>query len=318
MKLQTKIPIASKQPKIDYDSKIVLLGSCFVENIGDKLSYAKFQTLQNPFGILFHPKAIENIIERALQDNSFTEEDVFFKNERWYCFEMHSSINAIHKKDFLVLINRKLAELKVYLLNSTHIVLTFGTAWVYRFIKSQKLVANCFKIPQKEFKKELLNVSDINSSLSNVISLIKESNPKASIITTVSPIRHLKDGFVDNNLSKAHLITAIHQVLSSESLLKTLFYFPSYEIMMDELRDYRFYKEDMIHPNNTAVSIILEAFNKAWISSETEPLQKAILAIQSSLKHKPFNPNSEDHLLFIKDLEAKISLIKKDVPHIKF
>ncbi len=318
MKLQTKIPIASNQPAIDYDSKIVLLGSCFVENIGDKLSYAKFQTLQNPFGILFHPKAIENIIERALLDNSFTEEDVFFKNKRWYCFEMHSSINAIHKKDFLVLINKKLAELKVYLLNSTHIVLTYGSGWVYRFIKSQKLVANCFKIPQKEFKKELLNVSDINSSLSNVISLIKEINPKASIITTVSPIRHLKDGFVDNNLSKAHLITAIHQVLSSESLLKTLFYFPSYEMMMDELRDYRFYEEDMIHPNNTAVNIIWEAFNKAWISSETVPLQKAILAIQSSLEHKPFNPNSEDHLLFIRNLEAKISLIKKDVPHIKF
>jgi hypothetical protein len=231
---------------------------------------------------------------------------------------MHSSINAIHKKDFLVLINKKLAELKVYLLNSTHIVLTYGSGWVYRFIKSQKLVANCFKIPQKEFKKELLSVSDINSSLSNVISLIKESNPKASIITTVSPIRHLKDGFVDNNLSKAHLITAIHQVLSSESLLKTLFYFPSYEMMMDELRDYRFYKEDMIHPNNTAVNIIWEAFNKAWISSETVPLQKAILAIQSSLEHKPFNPNSEDHLLFIRNLEAKISLITKDVPHIKF
>jgi len=318
MKLQTKIPITSNEPKIDYDSKIVLLGSCFVENIGDALNDVKFQTLQNPFGILFHPKAIENIIERALRDHSFTEEDVFFKNERWYCFEMHSSINAIHKKDFLVLINKKLAELKVYLLNSTHIVLTYGSGWVYRFIKSQKLVANCFKIPQKEFKKELLNVSDINSSLSNVISLIKESNPKASIITTVSPIRHLKDGFVDNNLSKAHLITAIHQVLSSESLLKTLFYFPSYEMMMDELRDYRFYKEDMIHPNNTAVNIIWEAFNKAWISSETVPLQKAILAIQSSLKHKPFNPNSEDHLLFIKDLETKIGLIKKDVPHIKF
>ena len=318
MKLQTKIPITSNEPKIDYDSKIVLLGSCFVENIGDALNDVKFQTLQNPFGILFHPKAIENIIERALRDHSFTEEDVFFKNERWYCFEMHSSINAINKKDFLVLINKKLAELKVYLLNSTHILLTFGTAWVYRFIKSRKLVANCFKIPQKEFEKELLSVSDINSSLANIVALIKVSNPKAFIITTVSPVRHLKDGFVDNNLSKAHLITAIHQVLSSESLLKTLFYFPSYEMMMDELRDYRFYKEDMIHPNNTAVSIIWEAFNKAWISSETAPLQKAILAIQSSLKHKPFNPNSEDHLLFIKDLEAKISLIKKDVPHIKF
>tara|TARA_R110000787_G_scaffold96415_5_gene199795 strand:- start:12261 stop:13217 length:957 start_codon:yes stop_codon:yes gene_type:complete len=318
MKLQTKIPIISNEPKIDYDSKIVLLGSCFVENIGDKLNYVKFQTLQNPFGILFHPIAIENIIERALQNNSFTEEDVFFKNDRWYCFEMHSSINATNKKYFLDLINIKLAELKAYLLNSTHVVLTFGTAWVYRFIKTKKLVANCFKIPQKEFKKKLLSVSDISSSLSNIISLIKENNPKASIITTVSPVRHLKDGFVENNLSKAHLITAIHQVLSKDSNSKTHFYFPSYEMMMDELREYRFYKEDMIHPNNIAVTIIWEAFNQAWISSKTEPFQKVILAIQTGLKHKPFNPDSEEHLLFVKDLKSKINLIKKEIPHLKF
>lgn len=316
MKLQTKISIISNEPKIDYDSKIVLLGSCFVENIGDKLNYVKFQNLQNPFGILFHPIAIENIIERALQNNSFTEQDVFLKNERWYCFEMHSSINATNKKAFLDLINTKLAELKEYLLNSTHIVLTYGTAWVYRFIKTQKLVANCFKIPQKEFEKELLSVSDISSSLSNILSLIKENNPKASIITTVSPIRHLKDGFIENNLSKAHLITAIHQVITKDSIFH--FYFPSYEMMMDELREYRFYKEDMIHPSNTAVTIIWEAFNKAWISSKTEPFQKTISAIQSGLKHKPFNPDSEEHLLFVKDLKSKINSIKKKISHLKF
>ena len=318
MKLQTKIPITSKEPKIDYDSKIVLLGSCFVENIGDKLSYVKFQTLQNPFGILFHPIAIENIISRALKNSLFTEEDIFFRNEQWYCFEMHSSINAENKCDFLDLINSKLKNLKEYLLNSTHIVLTYGTAWAYRFKESQKLVANCFKIPQKEFNKELLSVNEISNSLSNIVSLLKENNPNITIITTVSPVRHLKDGFVENSQSKSHLITAIHQVSSNVTLSKNFNYFPSYEMMMDELRDYRFYKEDMIHPNNLAVSIIWEAFKKTWISLDTESIQKEVISIQSGLKHKPFNPNSEEHLLFLKALKSKIEVIKKEISHIQF
>lgn len=318
MKLQTKIPISSKEPKIDYDSKIVLLGSCFVENIGDKLSYVKFQTLQNPFGILFHPIAIENLISRALKNSLFTEEDIFFRNERFYCFEMHSSINDDNKNDFLDLINSKLKNLKEYLLNSTHIVLTYGTAWAYRFKESQKLVANCFKIPQKEFDKELLNVNEISNSLTNILSLIKKNNPKAIIITTVSPVRHLKDGIVENSQSKSHLITAIHQVSLNNSQSKNFNYFPSYEMMMDELRDYRFYKEDMIHPNNIAVSIIWEAFKKTWISSDTESIQKEVISIQSGLKHKPFNPNSKENLLFLKALKSKIEVIKKKISHIKF
>ena len=138
MKLQTKIPIESETPKIDYDSKILLLGSCFVESIGDKLDYVKLQTLHNPFGILFHPIVIERIIERALESDYFTESDIFFKNERWYCFEMHSSVYATTKIDFLSLINNKLKELREYLITSSHIILTFGTSWVYRFLKTKK------------------------------------------------------------------------------------------------------------------------------------------------------------------------------------
>ena len=318
MKLQTNISITPQKKQIDYTSNILLLGSCFVENIGEKLDDVKFQTLQNPFGILFHPIAIEKIIVRAFTNVPFTEEDIFFKNEHWYCFEVHSTINGTHKDEYLTLLNSKLEVLKEYLINSSHIIVTFGTAWVYRFLETQKIVANCFKIPQKEFDKELLSVGEISNSLSNIISLIEKHNSKASIIITVSPVRHLKDGFVENNLSKAHLITAIHQVLNSEVASENHNYFPSYEIMMDELRDYRFYKEDMIHPNNIAISIIWEAFNKAWISSNTESLQKEIKSIQSSLKHKPFNPESKEHQLFLKGLKAKIITLKESIPYLKF
>ena len=315
MKLQTKIPIESETPKIDYDSKIVLVGSCFVESIGDKLDYLKFQTLQNPFGILFHPIAIERIIERALESDFFTECDIFFKNERWYCFEMHSSVCATTKIDFLSLINNKLNELREYLITASHIVLTFGTSWVYRFLKTKKIVANCFKIPQKEFQKELLSIEEIKTSYNNIVTQILSRNPDTQIITTISPVRHVKEGIIENNRSKAHLITALQQLVFEE---KKVCYFPSYELMIDQLRDYRFYKEDMIHPNGTAIKIIWEFFKKTWISKETESIQKSIRTIRSGLDHQPFDPTSKQHQLFLQDLKTKMNQIEKKLPGIKF
>ena len=315
MKLQTKIPIESETPKIDYDSKILLLGSCFVESIGGKLDYVKFQTLQNPFGILFNPIVIERIIERALESDFFTESDIFFKNERWYCFEMHSSVCATNKIDFLSLINNKLNELREYLITASHIVITFGTSWVYRFLKTKKIVANCFKIPQKEFQKDLLSLEEIKTSYNNIVTQILSRNPDTQIITTISPVRHLKEGIIENNRSKAHLITVLQQLVSKE---KKVSYFPSYELMLDELRDYRFYKEDMIHPNDTAIKIIWEFFKKTWISKKTESIQKSIRTIRSGLDHQPFDPTSKQHQLFLKDLKKKMNQVEKEFPHIKF
>ena len=315
MKLQIKIPIESEIPKIDYDSKIVLVGSCFVESIGNKLDYVKFQTLQNPFGILFHPKAIERIIERALQSDFFTEDDIFFKNERWYCFEMHSSVCATNKIDFLSLINNKLNRLREYLLTASHIVLTFGTAWIYRLLSSQTIVANCLKIPQKEFQKELLSIEEIKTSYNNIVTQILSRNPDTQIITTISPVRHVKEGIIENNRSKAHLITALQQLVFEE---KKVCYFPSYELMIDQLRDYRFYKEDMIHPNGTAIKIIWEFFKKTWISKETESIQKSIRTIRSGLDHQPFDPTSKQHQLFLQDLKTKMNQVEKEFSHIKF
>lgn len=315
MKLQTKIPIESETPKIDYDSKILLLGSCFVESIGGKLDYVKFQTLQNPFGILFNPIVIERIIERALESDFFTESDIFFKNERWYCFEMHSSVCATNKIDFLSLINNKLNELREYLITASHIVLTFGTSWVYRFLKTKKIVANCFKIPQKEFQKDLLSIEEIKTSYNNIVTQILSRNPDTQIITTISPVRHLKEGLIENNRSKAHLITVLQQLVSKE---KKVSYFPSYELMLDELRDYRFYKEDMIHPNDTAIKIIWEFFKKTWISKKTESIQKSIRTIRSGLDHQPFDPTSKQHQLFLQDLKEKMNQVEKEFSHIKF
>ncbi len=316
MKLCTEIPISKEtRNPISYDSNILLLGSCFSENIGDQLSYYKFDCLQNPFGILFHPKAIEQLVTNAINEKSYTTEDIFQLNEQWHSFEAHSVTSDPLKETLLNNLNEAIQLTHQRLLNASHIVITLGTAWVYRYIENDIIVANCHKVPQKKFLKELLPVSEIVASLEAIIELIKSVNQKAAILFTVSPVRHLKDGFTQNQLSKSHLISAIHQVVDGG---RSSSYFPSYEIMMDELRDYRFYKEDMIHPSATAIQYIWNRFVAAWIDENTEGTMRQIDKIQSGLSHRPFNPNSEAHQQFLKSIQEQIHTLQKTYPHITF
>ena len=315
MKLQTQIPLKQEaRNPIDYNSKLLLLGSCFSENIGDKLSYYKFQSHQNPFGILFHPKAIENLMTNAINEKEYSEKDLTFQNERWHCFDAHSSLSAADKNELLNNLNSTISSTKKQLEEATHIVITLGTSWVYRFIETDKIVANCHKIPQKKFLKELLSVDEISESLEAILVLLKSINKNIQILFTVSPVRHLKDGFIENTQSKAHLISAIHNILNGGYA----FYFPSYEIMMDELRDYRFYAEDMIHPNKTAINYIWEKFVASWFSEDTLLTMKDVDVIQKGLSHRPFNENSIQHHQFLKNLEVKKETLKVQFPFINF
>lgn len=315
MKLQTQIQLSPEKPQIDYQSKVLLLGSCFTENIGGKLDYFKFQNLQNPFGIIFNPVSTEGLVERAVRNQRFTEADIFQKEENWRCFEVHSLISAGSKATFLARLNNTLQQFKEYLSIASHIVFTYGTAWVYRYNATGLLVANCHKVSQKEFSKELLSVETISASIEKTIALIKEVNSKATIITTVSPVRHSKDGIIENARSKAHLISGLHEVADTA---KVLHYFPSFEIMMDELRDYRFYKQDMLHPSETAIQIIWEKFKGVWIAAETETIQIEIDTIHKGLQHRPFNPESASHRAFLENLQKKIKVLQKRIPQAKF
>ena len=316
MKLQTQITISpEKHNPIDYHSKLLLLGSCFSENIGERLNYFKFQTNQNPFGILFHPKAIENLVAHAINEKVYTENDIFFLNERWHCFDAHSNLSTVDKSELLKNLNQQIKTTKKQLKEVSHIVITFGTSWVYRHIETDSYVANCHKVPQKNFLKEILSIDQITESLEAVTALIKSVNNDISITLTVSPVRHLKDGFIENQQSKAHLIAAIHQVVEPR---KNIHYFPSYELMMDELRDYRFYGEDMIHPNKTAINYIWERFSDAWISTDSTQTMKEVQTIQNGINHKPFNSNSEKHIQFLAHLKSKIKALKKQYPFIEF
>lgn len=319
MNFRTPIPIPKNSNPIDYNSKIVSLGSCFAENMGHKFQYFKFQSETNPFGIIFNPVSIERIIDRVVSEKAFTEEDVFFQNEQWHCFEVHSDVSNSSREKLLEELNQILVETKKQLQEATHLIITYGTSWVYRNIEKNTIVANCHKVPQKQFTKELLSAVIIEKSIQNTIDLIKKINPDCSFIFTISPVRHLKDGFVENQRSKAHLITAIHEKLNSENCqLPTANYFPSYEIMMDELRDYRFYAEDMLHPSQTAIDYIWERFSESCIAENSFQTMKEVAEIQKGLHHRSFNPESEQHLKFLSKLHQKIAVLAEKFPHIKF
>ena len=316
MELQTKLPLATQQHnQIDYNSKIGLLGSCFSEHIAEKFNYYKFQKFANPFGILFHPLAIESLIVNAINEKQYTEDDIFFHNEQWHCFEAHSKLSRTSKEDLINELNTQIKATGVFLKEASHVVITLGTAWAYRLIETDNFVANCHKVPQKKFLKELLSVDAITESLEAIVSLIKSINPKVSIVFTVSPVRHIKDGFVENTQSKSHLISAIHQLVDPRN---QLYYFPSYEIMLDELRDYRFYKEDMLHPNALAINYIWDRFHKVWVSEEANGTMQEVEHIQKGLEHRSFNPKSEAHQLFLQKLSIKQKDLQSAFNHIQF
>jgi len=285
MNLQTHIPFRKAEQQMNYHSRVLLLGSCFSENIGEKLKRLQFRTVQNPFGILFHPLAIENVIQRGVQQREYDEEAVFQLNEQWHCFDAHSSLSASSKQQVIAQLNNALMIMHKQLVASSHI-------------------------------KRLLSVQEITHSLENILEQIQGVNKEAQVIFTLSPVRHLKDGFVENQCSKAHLITAVHQTISNNNHKAA--YFESYELMMDELRDYRFYKEDMMHPNALAINYIWEKFYEVWIADDAKETVKRVEEIQRDLQHRSFNPSSEQHQRFIKLLHEKISYIKNEYPFMEF
>lgn len=318
MQFTTQIPIAKGNLPVDYNARVVSLGSCFAVNIGQKFDYFKLRNVTNPFGILFHPLALEKFTGFAINKKVFTETDIFYHNERWHCFDAHSDVSANSKDTLLQNLNTTTALAHTELKQATHLIITLGTAWVYRKTSTGNLVANCHKVPQKEFTKELLSATAIQQSLQNIINQLARFNPALHILFTVSPVRHIKDGFTENQRSKANLISALHTTLDTVPAYPNVSYFPSYEIMMDELRDYRFYSEDMIHPNQTAIDYIWERFTNAWVAPVAQQTMKAADSIQKGLQHRSFNPQSAQHKDFLEKLQQKITLLQQEHPHITF
>ncbi len=310
MKLFTDVPVSKSNHPIDYSSNILCLGSCFAEHMSDKLDFYKFQVVSNPFGILFHPKAILNVIEKAASDEPFVENDVFFHNDRWQSFFAHSRLNRDSSAEVLVELNSAKHQLKDSIINATHISITLGTSFVYVNKSSTLEVANCHKLPQNQFDKNLSSVGEIEKILNQLFATISLLNSNVNLVFTISPVRHLKDGFVENQRSKSHLLAALHQFLEQHPQVCS--YFPSYELMMDELRDYRYYTRDLLHPNELAIDLIWDRFKICYILEDVYDDMHKVEKLQKSLMHRPSTSRGESYmklkkhqLKLKKELESK-------------
>ncbi len=317
MNFSTKVPIQKTNFPIDYQSDILLLGSCFAENMGEKFQYFKFKTAVNPFGIIFNPVSIEKLIWRVVNQEKFTENDIFFHNEMWHCFEVHSELSNSDKEDFLRNLNEIIDKTHFQISQLSHLQITYGTSWVYRNIASKQIVANCHKVAQKDFTKELLLAETIEKSIQNTVDLIQKVNSNCTFIFTISPGRHIKDGFFENNVSKGNLFSALNKIIKNENCKLNTEYFPSYEILIDELRDYRFYTNDMLHPSQVAIDYIWERFSENYFSNETHAIMQQIDDIRKAINHKPLNSDSKSYALFKENIKNKLNQLKERYPFIK-
>ncbi|WP_410878904.1 GSCFA domain-containing protein [Myroides sp. DW712] len=317
MNFSTVVPLSYAGRKVTYEDKILCLGSCFAVNIGGKFKAYQFQQTINPFGILFHPKAIEKLVKYAVNGYTFTASDVFEHQEIWSSFVAHSDLNELEQEDIVTKLNVKLFDLQVALRESTFIMLTFGTAWVYEVKETGEIVANCHKVPNTQFSKRLLSYTEVLESYQNILSLIRSVNEEATILCSISPVRHTKDGFVANQRSKSILLAALHDALMTFNDAN-MDYIPVYEVMMDELRDYRFYAEDLIHPNAMAIQYIWERFVAHYIDEEMHVVMKKVDEVQKGLNHRPFNPTAEQHLKFLDSLIEKIDDLLERYPFMSF
>lgn len=313
MIFRTEVDINAVEKKINLEDSIFSIGSCFATELHEKLSAGQLQSFNNPYGTLFNPYAINLSLDRIYKAISYQESDLILANDLFISMDHHSSFDSRFSHQTLDMINDKLHQANHFLQTTNWVIITYGTAFVYEFLPKNQLVANCHKIPQKFFKKRYLTDAELQGSISQTIENLKDiCQEDVQILFTVSPVRHTKDGMVENSLSKAKLLTAIHDVIPNYS---NCHYLPIYEILMDDLRDYRFYKDDMIHPNSQAVQYIFEKFGSAFFSDETKAFINENFKIQQGLNHKSNDDKNPKFIAFQDALQERIKTQQEKVKH---
>ncbi|MFN8308442.1 MAG: GSCFA domain-containing protein [Chitinophagales bacterium] len=302
-KFRTIIKIKTPPFQISHRDRLMSIGSCFSENIGRHFSESKFRVAVNPFGQQYNPESVANAIQRLLDLQPYRENELVFHDELFHSFDHHGSYSAPDATSMLFTINQELKENAEWLLSSNVLFLTFGTAHVFR-LADGKAVSNCHKLPASRFSFEMLSPEAIVEHLTRAITLLRNRNPDIKIVFTISPVRYFAFGHYENNLSKAHLFTAVNRLLQ---LFGDTYYFPAYEIVIDELRDYRFFAEDMLHPNHLATQYVWERTAATFFSKETLRLLEKIQPLMLAVRHRPRNPESDAHRKFI---ERNLQLCK--------
>ena len=306
------------QIEITHQDKVLCMGSCFAEHIGERLIYHKIPTSLNPFGIVYNPITIaKNLISLLESDFIFSEKnkELIESSTGWNSLSHHSQFSHSQKEIVVEKINHALEETRDFLSSTTRLILTFGTANVFVHKETNEVVANCHKIPQQEFIKRRLTIEEIVDALTSILQKLKNVFPHLEIIMTVSPVRHIKDGLIENQRSKSTLIMALQHLVEQHDFVH---YFPSYELLLDDLRDYRFYKKDMIHPTEVAIDYIWEFFTQTWFSQKTIGLNKKIKKIRQAMEHRPFQPDSPAYLDFVKKQLQQIQAIETEHDFLSF
>ena len=290
---------ARRLPLLYYADRLVCLGSCFADRIGQLFHAARFQALVNPHGVLFNPQTIADTVLHVLTPVPPTT--LCLQNGLWVSLDYHSQLAASSREEALEKITNAHEQLRNGLERAQWLILTMGTAWVYRSCTTRQVVANCHHFPASDFVRELLTEQEIVKTWKDAIEQLRGCNPALRVLLTVSPVRHLRDGMMDNSVSKATLLLAVHRLVHE---MKEVYYFPSYEIMMDELRDYRFYEADMTQPNSTARQYIWSRLIEAWFAPETRKLLTSIEQYRKMEEHIPHNTSGEAYNTFVRKREA--------------
>ena len=314
MNFQTSVELPAGMPPVSHADRILLMGSCFAENIGRQLMDAGFQLDLNPFGILYNPLSVSSALREIMGHKEYTSQDLFTYKDLWHSPMHHGDFSSPSAEEALQRINTRLQAAHARIHQLECLLLTFGTSWVYE--QTGHIVANCHKQPESVFTRRQLSVQEIVSDYTSLFSGLIARNPKLKVIFTVSPIRHVRDGMHANQLSKAILLLAIDQLQAA--FPEHVFYFPAYELLLDELRDYRFYADDMVHPSPQAVRYVWEKFVQTCLSEDALEIMQESENINKALSHKPFHPESDEYKRFLGQIVLKIDRLNKKYPYLDF
>ena len=321
MKFHFEFDIKKLSQTITHKDKLLLIGSCFTESIGEKLKKYKFSVLENPNGILFNPVSVAEALTNYIDNTQIKESDLFQLNEGWHSWKHHSRFSGLSAEDSLNKINASTLEAHKYLKDADYLMITLGSSWIYTFTekalnaKIGSVAANNHKAPADWFSRRLMTTEEVLQTLDNILYRLFHFNSKLKIIFTISPVRHLREGVVENNRSKAVLIQAVHHLVDK---FDKLYYFPAYELVIDDLRDYRFYSEDLVHPNYFATQYVWKKFIDACIDERAKNLMEEIHSINLAYQHKPFNPSSEQHRKFLDSFLEKTKNVQQLHPYLNF
>jgi hypothetical protein len=316
MEFRTEVEVDNFPFSLGYATPTLFCGSCFTENIGGIMRTLKMPVLVNPFGVVYNPISVAQVLQRSVAGKTYNADELQFRDGLWFSFDFHSRFASPDRNACLTQLNEAVSSAKVFIETAQCILATFGTARVYKLKDSGEVVSNCHKVPAVEFEHKLLTVDEVVEIWSNLITMLLRLNPSLKFILTVSPIRHWKDGAIGNQLSKSTLIVAVHRLVEIYS--DKVFYFPGYELMMDDLRDYRFYDDDMLHPSPKAIEYIWNKFSRALVDNDSMKLAAQIQKIIQAAGHRPFNPNTLEHKRFVDKILKAIQDIKLIHPSLNF